>query len=145
MVSDVICINLKPWAPLVALAVAIVAAGVGWAIVELVDRRWLKYIPCDPHEAVKGVQDWLLGVVERLVFAPAFYLAPKEAAAGALVWLGLKMAANWQHPPNGNDLIIHRRRSVRALLLGFISLAVAGASGLLARWPCAATLVIGPA
>ncbi len=114
---------------------AVVAMALGQAIVEPINERLKNLIRPHLRDDVPGVPPGLMGAVERLVFAPAFYLAPIAAAAGALVWLGLKMAANWEHSPVNdpaypNLTLVHRRHSVRALLMGFISLAVAAASGL---------------
>jgi hypothetical protein len=126
--------RLVPWLPLVLSS--LVAVLVGQAIVEPLNSYLKNRIGAHPRDNVKGVPPWLIGSIERLVFGPAFYLAAKEAALGALVWLGLKMAANWEHAPEDtpdypNLSLIHRRHSVRALLMGFISLAIAAVAGLL--------------
>jgi hypothetical protein len=126
---DVVCIDADPWRPIVASALAAVI--VGCLIVNplhaLLERRM------DPRGSPgkKGVQPWLMGLIERLVFAPAFLLSPDRAATGAFAWLALKLAANWQHQPaadeTGEQRRDHRRRAVRALLLGLLSLAIAAA------------------
>src|SRR6185295_838843 len=69
----------------------------------------------------KGVPPLLIRVIERLIFAATFVLAPSDAANGAFAWLTLKMAANWQQQPAEDEDRSYRRdhrcRAVRALLL----------------------------
>ena len=115
---------------------AIFAAALGQAIVGPLNGGLINIMPPHPRAALRGVPSWLMGVVKCSVFAPAVYLAPKEAAIGAFAWLGLKMAANWQQPVEPNIALIHTRHSVRALLLGFLSLSIAAASGVYFRWLC---------
>jgi hypothetical protein len=128
---------VKPeiWMPIVMSAA--LAVSLGYVIVALLYWRLEKIMGPKPDDDVKGVPPEWMGFAERLVFGPAFYIAPEEAATGALVWLGLKMAANWQqqHPEiSKKDHILHRRHSVRALLLGFVSLAIAAGSAIFVRW-----------
>jgi hypothetical protein len=138
MFKDSICVELAPGRPL--LASALVAAIAGLPIIQAL-YLWLEARMDNPSaDSGKGVPPWLTGVIERLVFAPAFVLAPSDAATGAIAWLTLKLAANWQQQlATGEDRSYrrdHRRRGVRALLLGLLSLAIAAAFGLYFGWLC---------
>jgi hypothetical protein len=135
MLKHLICVELAPGRPL--LASALVAAIVGLPIIQGL-YLWLEERMDNPGSSSgKGVPPLLMGVIERLIFAPAFVLAPRDAATGAFAWLTLKMAANWQQQLGKDEDKSHRRghrrRAVRALLLGLLSLAIAAASGLLFR------------
>jgi hypothetical protein len=89
------------------------------------------------EKAPAGVPSEITGAIERAVFAPAFVLAPDDAAVGIFAWLALKMAANWQRdlPDSliGIDWLKLRSRAFLALLSGFASLALAAVIGLAVR------------
>ncbi len=90
----------------------------------------------------KPVPPWLSGIVERAVFAPAFFAVEGEqliqVATGAFAWLTLKLAANWQMKPDApsDNAQKHRQQSARSLVFGFLSLSIAAASGLLFKTLC---------
>jgi hypothetical protein len=103
-------------------------------------EHWAKLTRKDVYggeaSKIRGVPSWLTGVIETAVFAPAFVLAPNQAATGAFAWLALKMAVNWQREAPTNetvDRIKHARRAFLALLSGFLSLSVAAVAGLIVR------------
>jgi hypothetical protein len=138
MLRVCICVELAPGRPLWASAAAAVVVGLVMTqpLYLLLERRM------DPRgsSSGRGVPPWLTGIIERLVFAPAFLLVPAQAATGAFAWLTLKLAANWQQEPaeqeTSDQRRDNRRRAVRALSLGLLSLAIAAACGLYFRWLC---------
>lgn len=135
ILRECICIDAAPGRPLWAAAAFAVLAGL--PLLEAL-YVWLEGRMDNPGtNSGKGVPGILTGGIERAIFAPAFVLVPEQAATGAFAWLTLKLAANWQqHPAKGEIRRDHRRRAVRALLLGFLSLAIAAAFGLYFRWLC---------
>jgi hypothetical protein len=122
------------------LAAAVLAVALGQAIAGSFYygiEHWAKLTRNDVYgeeaSTIKGVPSWLTGVIETVVFAPAFVLFPTDAATGAFVWLALKMAVNWQRDMLTDQGLKLRRRAFLALLSGFLSMSVAAVVGLTVR------------
>lgn len=137
--------NFLIWLPVAAAATVAVGHLIMWPFHEHIERKAGLSRMEVYGRVVCGVPSWLTGANERAVFAPAFVIAPAEGATGALVWLGLKMAANLERDlpePLGvekGDALKLRRRAFLALISGFLSLAIAAFVGLSIRarllWP----------
>lgn len=67
------------------------------------------------------VPSWVTGVIERLFFTVLVAVDTPAVPAYMLTWLGLKMAANWNHPV-WKDTPQARSVAISALLAGLISM-----------------------
>ncbi len=81
----------------------------------------------------KEVPGWVTGSVERLFFTVLVGLGVLGVPALMLVWLGLKMATNWNHP-TWKDKPETRAYALSALLGGLVSMLFALIGGLLIGW-----------
>jgi hypothetical protein len=81
----------------------------------------------------KEVPGWVTGSVERLFFTVLVGRESLGAPALMLVWLGLKMATNWNHPTY-KDKPEARAYAFSALLAGLVSMLFALVGGLIINW-----------
>ena len=112
------------------------AAGAGQFLVP----RFLDYLrgPLDlPTPENKRVQPWVTGLLERSFFTIAVGAwVGSDVLTAMFAWLALKLGANWQAAPGGNETPDARRTRVNyafsALLAGLLSLVLAVLAGLFA-------------
>jgi hypothetical protein len=83
-------------------------------------------------DAKEEVPGWVTGAVERLFFTVLVGFESQGVPALMLVWIGLKMATNWNHP-TWKDLPESRAYALSALLAGLVSMLFAFLGGLLIR------------
>jgi hypothetical protein len=131
------------FAVIVALGLSV---GAGYYVMEwLKDYREKKLPPIEEPEDEREIPGWFTGDIERTVFTLAWLYSgdnPAYVAAGMFVWLTLKMAANWNKtvPVRGDTedqrfayAVYRNRWAFSGLLLGFVSMALAGFGGVVGR------------
>ena len=70
------------------------------------------------------VEGWKTGIIERFFFTIVVGLQYPGALPGMMMWLGLKLATNWNHPDFSQNREA-RTRAFIALLVGLVSMSFA--------------------
>jgi hypothetical protein len=86
----------------------------------------------------RGVPSIITGTFERLLAFILLVICVDDAFTVLGIWLGLKLAANWQAMPH-EDTATSREVSVgtlTAVMAGIISVGIGAFGGWLARWGC---------
>ncbi len=124
--------NASSW--IAGLLVSVVIGGpVTWLFLKLL-RQHMRLEKEDEDPDTLAVPPWLLGMLERLFFTIVIAFQVPGAAVAMMVWLTVKMAANWNRPQIPNDKIVSTRRSRRAmsaLLAGLVAMGFALIGGLI--------------
>lgn len=122
------------------ISASIYAALIGSLVVGTIYRKLKKLTKLpDPYGSpgTRPIPNWVVGVIEQSIFAPAFALYPRETAIGAFAWLALKMATTWHWDTQSKEqtawVVDHRSSAYLSLLVGFLSLATAAIVGLAFR------------
>lgn len=90
-----------------------------------------------PHASnVTGVPGWLTGIVERLFFTILIGFGVQGVPAAMMVWIGLKLTTNWNHPRWKDTPEEWTVFAFTALLAGLMSMLFAALGGLICahRW-----------
>jgi hypothetical protein len=77
-----------------------------------------------------SVPGWAMGLLERFFFTSAVAVAPPAAIAAMPVWLGIKLAANWQRK---KPTKYTRSASILAVAIGLVAMLFSLIGGLLCR------------
>ena len=102
-------------------------------------KRWRPEIE-DKFPEIPGVPNYVIGLGERFFFTVVIANAGASAAVAMMVWLTVKMAANWNRPWSGSsqqerEVKKHLRRAVASLFAGLVSMTFALIGGLIcAGW-----------
>lgn len=94
---------------------------------------WLRARVGLPEKTWQPLLTTVTGITERTFFASLVAIQPSAIIATAMVaWVGLKLAANWNHP----DQKIDQRRvwAMTALIGGLVSMLIAFFGGLFIQW-----------
>ena len=123
---------MRQW--VIGLAVSVIAGGIfTWLFLK--GLRWQFDVPSNQP---KGIPSWLTGVVERIFFTVIIGLGVQDVPTTMIAWLGVKLAANWNHP-DWQDKPNARTFAFAALLAGLVSMLFAFIGGLI----CAGKLWLG--
>ncbi len=116
----------------------LITLAVGHGVMEQI-HHWLHKRIEPPPLPGKGVPPWFTGLVERAIFFlfVAAYDVP-GITVSMMVWLGIKMAANWNRPglTSSDDSDAEARRArgaIAAAVLGLMSMGFALVGGLICR------------
>jgi len=134
-----------PWHDIIDGVVVglIVSLGIGWAVVSGFNCCLKSKLGREPKPD-KRIPPGVTGTVERLIFMGLTIIQPIVALPSMGVWLTLKMAANWnkdiptEAPKEDRKAVIAEKlnwnsHAFLGLLTGLLSMAFAGAGGMLAR------------
>jgi hypothetical protein len=78
----------------------------------------------------QGVPSWITGTFERMLAFGLAYLKVSDAGMLLALWLGAKLASNWQRIRPNRAV---RVQSIAALIAGTASVIVGAAAGAIAR------------
>ena len=143
---DMSCIwpALPPFCNIVGVLLGFgLSLGVGHLCVGLFHKWMQAKLPplIDEPSPKKEIQVAWTGFVERALFTFFVIVQPGPALPAMMVWLGQKMASNWNKalpaPAKGNareDMIIRNRHAFLGLLTGLISMGFAWTGGMLASF-----------
>ena len=134
--------SLGPW-----LMGLLFSLGIGHMAVLVFLTRLRNYMNLGPKSGEKSVTEavpsWLMGVGERLFFTIAVGVNLSGAGVAMMVWLTLKLAANWNRPGRLNareglddeerELLLVRW-ALSAALAGLLSMTFALIGGLIVQW-----------
>jgi hypothetical protein len=113
----------------------IVSLGLGWLVVELFRLVLSPWTGDKPDKKDRPyVPPSATGLVERLFFTTLYGLLtdPSGVPTVMFTWLAAKLAANWGHISKANDPIV-TTFTIRALLLGLLSMLAALIGGVIVR------------
>jgi hypothetical protein len=88
-------------------------------------------------ELPPSVPPWIVGTSERLLSFALFYFCVENRVTILALWIGAKLAANWQRRGGSQDTEPARQiraRTFIALMGGTVSVAIGAAAGAIARY-----------
>jgi hypothetical protein len=107
-------------------------------------NKYMKGQLGDDPKTQSRASSHITGFVERAVFTALMFAQPEATPVAMGGWLALKMAASWQRdmgleypddPERTRQGKLHwASHAFLGLQTGFVSMAFAGAAGILARW-----------
>ena len=111
----------------IGLAVSLV---IGWPITEGFVFGLRKAQGFEKPAEEKSVPSWLTGMIERLFFTIAVAYNVGGSITAMMVWIAIKLAANWG--PGAGRIDTFRLRIVSSALGGLVSMLFALVGGLIA-------------
>ena len=115
----------------------IITLGIGHGVIKLI-HTWLHDRIKPPRPVGEGVPAGFTGFVERAGFFLFVVFDMPGITVSMMVWLGIKMAANWNRPglvpSDDSDAGARRARgAIAAAVLGLLSMGFALVGGLICR------------
>ena len=115
----------------------IITLGIGHGVIQQI-HTWLHGRIGLSRSGDERVPAWFTGLVERAVFFLFVASGVPGIPVSMMVWLGIKMAANWNRPglvpSDDSDAEARRARgAIAAAVLGLLSMGFALVGGLICR------------